>query len=120
MQLIGLLLLRSNQRREALNLGEQVREARSSLIVVPQGLIPQWRDEITNCTDRFHVAVYYGPNKKSSAPAVGYVGSFKVSRLTRNHQVFDGTEANYDTIVLTNYTTLAARHGPKASVDVDG
>jgi SNF2 family DNA or RNA helicase len=40
-QLVGLLLLRSNQRKEALSRSEQVPEARSTLIVVPQGLIPQ-------------------------------------------------------------------------------
>jgi SNF2 family DNA or RNA helicase len=65
-QLVGLLLLRSNQRREALSRGEQVIEARPTLIVVPQGLIPQWRDEITSYTDRFHVAVYYGPTKNQA------------------------------------------------------
>jgi SNF2 family DNA or RNA helicase len=114
MQVIGLLLHRSNERREATRRGDNVPAARPTLIVMPQGLISQWRDEIISFTNRFHVADYYGSNKKSTDPAVSYFGSSKASRLTIDHPLFDESEATSDTIILTSYTTLSTRHGPKA------
>jgi SNF2 family DNA or RNA helicase len=110
---IGLLLFRSNQRREAIIRGDEVPKALPTIIIMPQSLIPQWRDEILKFTDRFTIVIYYGAGKQSGDPKVVYLGSAKKTRLTRNHPYFNGDEANSDVIILTSYTTLMVRHGPK-------
>lgn len=115
---IGLLLFRSNQRKAAIDRGEAVSKALPTLIVVPQNLIHQWRDEIFQFTDRFTIVVYYGPPRKSVDPKVVYIPKSQTQgKLTRSHALFDGNEQNSDTIVLTSYATYTTRHGPKVQWD---
>lgn len=109
-EIIGLLLYRSNQRREAIRRGDEVEKALPTIIIMPQGLIAQWRDEILKFTDRFNIAIYYGAKKNSGDPKVTYLGT---QRLTRDHAYFDGAEANSDVIILTSYSTITVRNGPK-------
>ncbi|KAI4675893.1 uncharacterized protein J4E84_009868 [Alternaria hordeiaustralica] len=114
LETLGLLLFRSNERRKKLADGEEVPEARPTLIIMPQNLIAQWLEEICKFTERFRILVYYGPSKKSANPNVYYLkGKGKAARLTRSHDIFNGEECNADTIILTSYSTWAVRHGPK-------
>lgn len=57
-EIIGLLLHRSNQRKAAIARKENVSKALPTLVVLPQSLIEQWRDEIFEFTDRFTVCMY--------------------------------------------------------------
>ncbi|KAF2030155.1 hypothetical protein EK21DRAFT_89216 [Setomelanomma holmii] len=59
-EVIGLLLFRSNQRCEQIKRGDTVPKALPSILVMPPNLIPQWRDEIQKFTDRLTTVVYYG------------------------------------------------------------
>ncbi|KAJ4326067.1 hypothetical protein N0V94_000229 [Neodidymelliopsis sp. IMI 364377] len=109
---IGLLLFRSNQRKQALARGESVSKALPTLTVLPQNLIQQWKDEIFQFTDRFTVVIYYGPPRKPSDSQVAYIPKTESKgRLTRSHRLFNGAEENSDTIVLTSYSTYTVRHG---------
>jgi SNF2 family DNA or RNA helicase len=115
---IGLLLLRSNQRKAAIEQGAQVSKALPTLIVLPQNLVEQWRDEIFEFTDRFTIYMYYGPPRKSVDEKVLYVPKNQTNgRLTRSHKLFSGAEENSDVIILTSYATWTARHGPRVQWD---
>lgn len=111
---IGLLLSRSNQRRDMISRGDTVPKALPTIIIVPQNIVFQWVSEIERFTDRFTIAVYYGAHRNSSNPKIIYVGAKKTQRLTRSHSFFNGNESNSDLIVITSYSTLSARHGPSA------
>ncbi|KAH6633017.1 SNF2 family N-terminal domain-containing protein [Boeremia exigua] len=112
-EIIGLLLLRSNQRRLAIANGETVPRALPTLILMPKTLLTQWKKEIQAFTDRFRIVMYYGTPKKRAEDGVDY----PKGRLTRSSEYFNGDESNSDTIVLSTYTTWATRHGPKAQTD---
>ncbi|KAJ8115193.1 hypothetical protein OPT61_g3101 [Boeremia exigua] len=109
-EIIGLMLFRSNQRKLAIKNGEQVSPALPTLILMPRTLVIQWKDEILKFTDRFRVVVYYGTPKNRTEEGVVY----HKGKITRSSDYFNGDERNADTIVLSTYTTWAIRHGPKA------
>ena len=113
-EIIGLLLFRSNERKSAIARGELVSKALPTLIVLPQNLVKQWQDEIFQFTDRFTVVVYYGPSRKSADEKVVHIPKSESNgKLTRSHRLFQGSEENSDVIVLTSYATYTTRHGPK-------
>jgi hypothetical protein len=107
---IGLLLFRSNKRREALAAGKAVARARPTLILLPANLIKQWHDEFMDFTDRFTVVIYYGAGKKGKFGQTIY----HKGKLTQLSDYFNGDEANADIIVISAYATWSVRHGPKA------
>ncbi|OAL50711.1 hypothetical protein IQ07DRAFT_680068 [Pyrenochaeta sp. DS3sAY3a] len=86
---IGLLLARSNQQRDMISRGETVPKALPTIIIVPQNIVFQWVSDIERFTERFTIAVCYGA-------------------------FFNRNESNSDLIVITSYSTLSARHGPRA------
>ncbi|KAF3043432.1 hypothetical protein E8E12_007269 [Didymella heteroderae] len=117
-EIVGLLLHRLNQRKATIGRNESLSKALPTLIVLPQNLIEQWKEEIFEFTDREAVCVYYGPPRKSGDGKVVYVPKNEgKGRLTRDHSFFSGAEENSDVIVLTSYATWATRHGPGAQWD---
>lgn len=117
-EMVGLLLHRSNQRKTAIEKKGVVPKALPTLIILPQSLIEQWKNEIFQYTDRFTVCMYYGPPRKSGDDKIVYVPrSESKGRLTQDHKFFSGAEENADLIILTSYATWATRHGPKAQWD---
>ena len=105
-EILGLLLHRSNQRKAAIVRGENVTKASPTLVILPQNLIQQWRDEIFDFTDRFTVCLYYGPPRKSTNEQTVYIPKSETKgRLTRSHRFFSGAEENSDVIILTSYVT---------------
>lgn len=111
LEMLGLLLFRSNQRRRRLEKKETVGPAKPTLVLMPAGLVTQWKDEILKFTDRFRVVVYYGTAIKTSEENVIY----HKGKLNRSSEYFNTSdEKNFDTIILSTYTTWAARHGPSA------
>jgi len=61
---ISPLLFLSNQRHEAVGMKEKLLKALLTLVLMPEMLIEQWRNEITKRTDRFNAVLYYGSPKK--------------------------------------------------------
>jgi SNF2 family DNA or RNA helicase len=112
-EIIGLLLHRSNQRRSAIANGDPVDPALPTLILMPRTLITQWRDEILRFTDRFRIVVYYGASKKHAQGRVIHPRG----KLDQSSEFFGGAEINADTIILSTYSTWASRHGPKTQID---
>jgi SNF2 family DNA or RNA helicase len=85
-EVIGLLLLRSNERRELIKENQPVPEAEPTLILVPCTLVSQWVREIIRFTSRFHVVVCWGiPRKVKQRNVTTYSG-----KLTRNSKYFNG------------------------------
>jgi hypothetical protein len=111
LEMIGLLLYRSNERRRRLRQNQPVDLAKPTLILMPIGLVTQWKDEIVKFTDRFLVVIYYGTATKNQQE-VGVI--YHKGKLSRKSTYFDtSNEQNFDTI-LSTYSTWATRHGPSA------
>lgn len=109
LETICLLLYRSNERRKLLAEGKPVPRAKPTILLMLRNLINQWKDEILKFTNPFKVIIYYGAGKKTGADGVEY---FK-GKFTRESDLFNGDEANADTLVISAYTTWGARHGPR-------
>lgn len=109
-EVIGLMLYRSNQRQLAVARDEPVSDPLPTLILMPRTLLTQWKDELLKFTDRFRVVIYYGTPKKKTQEGVVY----HKGKITRTSEYFNGDEINSDTIILSTYSTWANRHGPKA------
>ena len=108
-EIIALLLHRSNQRRIARQKNLKLEKALPTLILMPKVLINQWKDEILRFTDRFKILVYYGVAKHNDDARLLYHKGV----LTKASPLFNGSHENSDVIILSSYTTWGTRHGPK-------
>jgi SNF2 family DNA or RNA helicase len=63
-EVIGLLLFRSNERRGLIKETQPVPEVKLTLTLVPCTLVSQWVKEIIRFTSRFHVVVHWRISRK--------------------------------------------------------
>jgi SNF2 family DNA or RNA helicase len=85
-EVIGLLLFRSNERRRLIKENQPVPKAKPTLILVSCTLVSQWVREIIRFTSRFHEVVYRGISGKVKQRNATYYSG----KLTRNSKYFNG------------------------------
>ncbi|KAI9872234.1 MAG: hypothetical protein M1830_001879 [Pleopsidium flavum] len=84
--------------------------AKPSLIIVPVKLIDQWIDEIHRIVPEFTVYKYHGDRRAKPIGKEVIIGKV----LKKNSFLFSGSPDNAQSLIITSYGTLAARHGVKA------
>ncbi|OJD20503.1 hypothetical protein ACJ73_08161 [Blastomyces percursus] len=79
------------------------------VVVVPPGLVGQWRQEIDSVTSQLKVWVYYGDSRDDKK------GVLQVKwKLTVDHEIFLPNANAHRNVVVTSYQSLMPRNGPGA------
>ena len=87
--------------------------AKPTLILMPKHLITQWLKAIDLIApNAFETYKYHGDVRRSKPNAAERT---VLGNLHQGHELFDGKEQRARTLIISSYTTFAARHGPAAN-----
>ncbi|QKX64262.1 uncharacterized protein TRUGW13939_11435, partial [Talaromyces rugulosus] len=84
------------------------------LLVVPSAILPQWCKEIQAITTQLKIKILFG-DKRSNRLSTWKDAEVVTEKLTKSHELFDGSLERASTVVVTTCETFRNRHGPPAA-----